>query len=403
MAILLLMSALISGSEVAYFSLTPADMHKLSGDDSKDSKRIIALKEKPRILLATILICNNFVNIAIVIISYLMTSELLSADTLERWAQGVTSILPIRLSIDQISSALEFCITIIGATFILVLFGEVTPKIYANVNNKRMARFMARPLSALTILLGPLSHILVQWASWFENRLGKDGDHLKNIKHDLDKAIELTVSHEQDSEKEIDILKSIVKFGDVSAKQIMRSRVDVIALDIESTFSEVLKTVTESGYSRIPVYEEDFDKIKGILYAKDLLIHLNEGDAYHWQKLIRTDVKFVPEAKKINELLKEFQQERTHMAIVVDEFGGSAGIATLEDVMEEVIGDIRDEFDEESEVDYEKLDNQNFVFEGKTLLNDMCRVLGIETDTFDKIKGDADSLAGLLLELLGRI
>ncbi len=401
--VLIIMSALISGSEVAYFSLTPADLHELASEDTNSSKRILHLKEKPRILLATILICNNFVNIAIVILSYFLTSELLPPDTLLAWGESLQRTLPGTLSIGRIATALEFCITVVGATFLLVLFGEVTPKIYASVNNRSMARFMARPLSALTILFGPVSRILVGWSKWFETKLGKDGDQVRNIKDDLDRAIELTVSHEKDSEKEIDILKSIVKFGDVSAKQIMRSRVDVIALSIDSNFSEVLHTVRDSGYSRIPVYEEDFDQINGILYAKDLLVHLQEGENYRWQDLIRTDVKFVPEAKKINELLKEFQQERTHMAIVVDEFGGSAGLVTLEDVMEEVIGDIRDEFDEETEVDFERLDSQNFVFEGKTLLNDMCRVLGINTSTFDNLKGDADSLAGLLLELLGRI
>lgn len=395
-------SALISGAEVAYFSLSPADLHLLANEGSTNSKRILQLRENPRMLLATILISNNFVNIAIVILSDFIIRNILSQETFLMWASNMPALFTHNFSETALAKAIEFTMTVVGATFLLVLFGEVAPKIYANINNKQMARMMARPLMFLRTLFSPISRILVNWSSRFEDRLAHDTVRSKNRKDDLDKAIELTVSHELNSEKEIDILKSIVKFGDVSVKQIMRSRVDVVAIDINSKFSEVLKTVKESGYSRIPVYEDDFDNIKGILYAKDLLLHLNEGDQFTWNKLIRQDVKYVPEAKKINELLTEFQQERTHMAIVVDEFGGSGGLVTLEDVMEEVIGDIRDEFDEEIEVEYEKIDDFNYVFEGKTLLNDLCRVIGISTDTFEAVK-DADSVAGLILELLGRI
>ncbi|MBK8502300.1 MAG: gliding motility-associated protein GldE [Saprospiraceae bacterium] len=304
---------------------------------------------------------------------------------------------------EGIAKAIEITLTVVGATFLLVLFGEVAPKIYANVNNKQMARMMSGPLVFLKTLLFPISRILVTWSTRFEKRLAQDTNRNRSRKDDLDKAIELTVSHEQNSEKEIDILKSIVKFGDVNVKQIMRSRVDVVALDIDSSFDVVMKIVKDSGYSRIPVYEEDLDNIQGILYVKDLLLHLNEQNEFAWNTLIRPEVKYVPEAKKINELLTEFQQERTHMAIVVDEFGGSGGLVTLEDVMEEVIGDIRDEFDEEIEVEFEKIDEFNYIFEGKTLLNDLCRVIGINTDTFEQVKGGADSVAGLILELLGRI
>jgi gliding motility-associated protein GldE len=395
---------MISGAEVAYFSLSPADVHLLANESSPTSKRILQLREQPRMLLATILIANNFVNIAIVILSDFLIRNIFPQETFQAWAESIHT-----LSIFQnvnpagISKGIEFLLTVVAATFLLVLFGEVAPKIYANINNKKMARTMAKPLLLLKTIFYPISKILVTWSNRFEGRLSQDTNRSKNRKDDLDKAIELTVSHEQNSKKEIDILKSIVKFGDVNVKQIMRSRVDVIAIGIESSFSEVMKIIKDSGYSRIPVYEEDFDKIKGILYVKDLLLHLNEGDTFNWRELVRQDVKYVPEAKKINELLTEFQQERTHMAIVVDEFGGSGGLVTLEDVMEEVIGDIRDEFDEEREVEFEKLDEYNYVFEGKTLLNDMCRVVGISTDTFEEIKGGADSLAGLILELLGRI
>lgn len=395
-------SALISGAEVAYFSLSPADLHLLANEGSSNSKKILQLRENPRMLLATILISNNFVNIAIVILSDFIIRNMFQRGTFVQWATNMPDFLLNNFAETSIATAIEFTLTIVGATFLLVLFGEVAPKIYANVNNKKMARMMASPLIFLRTLFSPISKILVNWSAKFEERLAQDTVRSKSRKDDLDKAIELTVSHELNSEKEIDILKSIVKFGDVSVKQIMRSRVDVVALDINSTFAEVMKIVKESGYSRIPVYEDDFDNIKGILYVKDLLLHLNEDDKFAWKNLIREDVKYVPEAKKINELLTEFQQERTHMAIVVDEFGGSGGLVTLEDVMEEVIGDIKDEFDEEIEVEFEKIDEFNYIFEGKTLLNDLCRVIGISTDTFEEVK-DADSVAGLILELLGRI
>lgn len=402
--VLLLCSAFISGSEVAYFSLNPSDIHVFSSDEKPSSHRILQLRERPRILLATILISNNFVNIAIVILSDYLLRNLLPEQVFLDWANQLrTSTLFANTELDALARALSFTLTVVGATFLLVLFGEVAPKIYANVNNRHMARMMSRPLMFLRSLFNPVSRVLVNWSNWFERRLGQEPGRNRSRKDDLDKAIELTVSHELNSEKEIDILKSIIKFGEVSAKQIMRSRVDVIAIAIESSFKEVMHVVQRSGYSRIPVYEEDFDNIKGILYVKDLLMHLNEAEDFQWQDLIRKDVKYVPEAKKINELLTEFQQERTHMAIVVDEFGGSGGLVTLEDVMEEVIGEIRDEFDDDIEVEFEQIDERNFVFEGKTLLNDMCRVLGINTDTFEKVKGGSDSVAGLILELLGRI
>ena len=402
--VLLLCSAFISGSEVAYFSLNPSDIHVFSSDEKPSSHRILQLRERPRILLATILISNNFVNIAIVILSDYLLRNLLPEQVFLDWANQLrTSTLFANTELAVLARALSFTLTVVGATFLLVLFGEVAPKIYANVNNRHMARMMSRPLMFLRSLFNPVSRVLVNWSNWFERRLGQEPGRNRSRKDDLDKAIELTVSHELNSEKEIDILKSIIKFGEVSAKQIMRSRVDVIAIAIESSFKEVMHVVQRSGYSRIPVYEEDFDNIKGILYVKDLLMHLNEAEDFQWQDLIRKDVKYVPEAKKINELLTEFQQERTHMAIVVDEFGGSGGLVTLEDVMEEVIGEIRDEFDDDIEVEFEQIDERNFVFEGKTLLNDMCRVLGINTDTFEKVKGGSDSVAGLILELLGRI
>ena len=222
-------------------------------------------------------------------------------------------------------------------------------------------------------------------------------------REDLDEAIELTVSNEKDAGQEADLLKRIVKFGDMAVTQIMRSRLDVVAVNVSIDYRELLEVVRESGYSRIPVYEEDFDNVKGILYVKDLLGHLNENEDFRWQDLIRSNILFVPEAKKIDALLKDFQRQHLHMAIVVDEYGGGSGLVTLEDIMEEIIGDIKDEFDDEPELIYQQIDERNYVFEGKTLLNDVCRVLNIKTTYFDDVKGEADSLAGLVLEMEGEL
>jgi len=403
--ILLLMgSALISGSEVAFFSLDQNDIKTFEEEDSASAKTILRLRRAPRRLLATILIANNFINIAIVIVSDYIVWNFVSEEMFLSWSEQLLNTTAWPLSSFFLARFLNFLITVVSVTFLLVLFGEVAPKVYANLNRASLSRFMSKPLSILNSLLSPLSGLLVSMSTSMEKRLG--GNQLSRSgtsREDIDRAIELTVKDDLHSAEEIDILKSIVKFGDVTAKQIMRSRVDVTAVDVHTPYSELLYTVRESGYSRLPVYEEDFDQIMGILYVKDLLGHLEEGEGYQWTDLIRPEILYVPENKKINELLKEFQMKRMHMGIVVDEYGGSAGIVTLEDVMEEVIGDIKDEFDQEDEVDFVKLDSNNYIFEGKTLLNDVCRVVGISTDTFDEWKGDADSIAGLFLEWTGKM
>ncbi|MCB0628636.1 MAG: gliding motility-associated protein GldE [Lewinella sp.] len=400
---LLLCSALVSGSEVAFFSLTPNDFEKLNQENTGSSRRILYLKDKPRKLLATILISNNFINIGIVILSEYVLSSMLSAELFNSWAESLSPALNwLNLSQEDLAKGFKFLLTVVLVTFLLVLFGEVAPKVYARINNLRLARAMAAPLDILMRLLSPISAILVNWTKVLEGRLllTAAGAGLAS-REDIDEAIELTVSNEEDSGQEVDLLKSIVKFGEVSVKQIMRSRIDVIAVDHRISYHELLEVVRESGYSRIPVYDEDFDKVIGLLYVKDLLGHLNQKEDFHWQQLIRTNVLFVPEAKKIDDLLREFQKEHLHMAIVVDEYGGSAGIVTLEDIMEEIIGEIQDEFDEDPEVIYHQVDERNFVFDGKTLLNDVCRIVGVDTSTFDEVKGESDSVAGLLLELTG--
>lgn len=401
--LLLLCSALVSGSEVAFFSLTPNDFEKLEQDNTGSSRRILFLKDKPRKLLATILISNNFINIGIVILSEFVLSNLLAPSVFDHWAETITDGIGwISFSKENLAVVFNFLITVVSVTFLLVLFGEVAPKVYARINNLRLARVMSTPLGILMRLLNPFSVILVNWTKVLEGRLliTAAGAGLAS-REDIDEAIELTVSNGGDSGQEVDLLKSIVKFGEVSVKQIMRSRIDVIAVDHRISYPELLEVVKQSGYSRIPVYEEDIDNVIGLLYVKDLLGYLHHDESFSWQKLIRTNVLFVPEAKKIDDLLREFQKEHLHMAIVVNEYGGSAGIVTLEDIMEEIIGEIQDEFDEDPEVIYHKIDNCNFVFDGKTLLNDVCRIVGINTSTFDEVKGEADSVAGLLLEMTG--
>ncbi len=401
--ILLLCSALISGSEVAFFSLTPNDIEDLKQDNSKSSERILKLKEMPRTLLATILISNNFINIGIVILSTYALNKVMPPELLATWAQPINWGW-ISFSVEQIAWLINGAITVVGVTFLLVLFGEVAPKVYANLNNVKLAKTMSGTLNFLNGMFSPMSKILVHWTRLIETRLESKAQQANlTSKEDIDEAIELTVSNDANAKAEVDILKSIVKFGDVTVKQIMRSRVDVMALDFRTGFKDIIKVARRSGYSRIPIYDDDFDSVTGILYTKDLVGHLEEGDNYEWQALIRTNVLYVPEAKKISDLLREFQKEKLHMAIVVDEYGGSSGIITLEDILEEVIGEIKDEFDDMVELDFKKIDDYNFIFEGKTLLYDMCRVIDLETTTFDDVKGDADSIAGLMLELYGQI
>jgi putative hemolysin len=405
--VLLACSALISSSEVAFFSLNVNDVKKLEQENSYISNRILDLRDQPRKLLATILISNNFVNIGIIILSEFVLGELFT-DTLRMgWANSILFALGWQdyFSAERVAWGINFLFAVVGVTFLLVLFGEVAPKVYANLNKMKLARMMVKVLALLMSFFSPLSTPMVRGTNFIEKKLtGKNGIGTITSRKEIDQAIELAVKEDEtNTEQEIDILKSIVKFGDVSVKQIMCSRVDVVAIDFRIGFHELLDIVRTSGFSRLPVYDEDFDNITGILYVKDLLGYLEEPDDFEWQTLIRTNVMYVPEAKKINDLLREFQLERMHMGIVVDEYGGSSGLVTLEDIMEEVIGEIKDEFDDDTEVEYEKIDDYNYIFEGKTLLNDVCRIIGVDTETFNEVKGDADSVAGLLLEIIGQI
>lgn len=372
--ILLLLSALISGSEVAFFSLGAGELEELEEDAPKHS-RIKILLDKPEELLGTILISNNFVNVGIVILSTFLLNTFFSP---ELW-----------------SPLLTFIVEILAITGVLLLFGEILPKVYANTARLNFARFVVPFIFRLHKILKPISKRLSKTI----NRINIEGRTPSLSVDDLEQALELTTD-EHTTEDEQRILKGIVRFGSTTVKEVMTPRTSVIAIDIKAPFHDTLTHIVDKGYSRIPVYEEQLDQIKGLLYVKDLLPYVDASDNFRWQDLIRTPF-FVPESKKIDDLLKEFQQRRIHLAIVVDEFGGTSGVISLEDVLEEIVGEISDEFDDDDLV-YSKLDNHNYVFEAQTPLIDFCRVLDLPKDIFESVDGESDSLAGLVLELAGK-
>ena len=373
--ILLVFSAFVSGSEISYFSLKMSDLEKLKENNEKN-KLIYELIKNPNSLLATILIANNFINVAIVIIStYLASISIQFAE----------------------NTILEFIFQVVIITSLLILFGEITPKVYANQHAVKFSMWMARPLILLRKICYPITSFLVSFTTIIEKRL-KNKDLNVNI-DEISKALELTGT-DHDGKEEM-ILKSIVEFGNTDVKEIMKSRVDVVAVDKNTTYSDLLKIISSSGYSRIPVYDEQFDNILGILNIKDLIPYLSKNDKFKWIDLCRVPF-FVPENKMINDLLKEFQAKKNHIAIVVDEYGGASGIVTLEDVLEEIVGEINDEFDDDDNI-YSKLDEHNFIFEGKILLIDFLKITGCDLDLLDDIKGESDSLAGLILEHEGKI
>lgn len=369
---------MLASSEVAFFSLGPSQLEEIKNNLHRKSNNIInALLARPKRLLATLLIGNSLVNIAIIIISSFTVGQIFDFSLHPR---------------------LGFIIQVIVITFMIVLLGEVMPKVYATQKALSMAQTVAFPLYAFDKLLSPLSYVLVSLTHVIEKRLTKKGYDITI--DELTHAIDIT-SDQTTPADEKKILKGIVKFGNIDVKQIMKARVDAIALEKKFPFSKVLQIVEEAGYSRLPVYEETFDKVIGILYIKDLIAHLDKNDDFKWTTLIRPPY-FIPESKKINDLLDEFQEKKMHMAVVIDEYGSAKGIVSLEDILEEIVGEISDEFDDEEPV-YSKLDENNFVFEAKTLLNDVCRVMEIERSLFDEITGETDTLAGLVLELAGKI
>lgn len=377
MGILLICSGLASGTEAAFFTLSPAQLRELHGSSSRRHKAIRLLLENPKMLLATILIANNFVNIGIVILSTFITAQL----------RGFGE-----------NPLLVFFIQVVAVSFLILLFGEVLPKVYAAKYPLYFASMIALPMLFLRSLISPLSSLLISSTSFIDNKIKKKGysGSVKELSH----ALELMAKDSMDIDEQR-ILRGIVKFGNTDVKQIMRSRGDVDAFEYHTEFNELMAAIVESGHSRIPIYKGAFDNVSGVLYIKDLLPHFDKPAQFKWQSLIRPPF-FVPENKKIDDLLKEFQQKKNHLAIVVDEYGGTSGIVTLEDIIEEIVGDITDEFDVEDIV-YSKLDENNYIFEGKAPLIDLYRAIGIDGAVFEDAKGDADTLAGFILELSGRI
>ena len=376
--ILVVLSALLSGSEVAMFSISNKQRFDLEDQNKNANKRVLTLLKEPKKLLATILIANNFINVSIVMASNFVFNNLI--------IEG------------SISDTMNFIIQVIVITFLILLFGEVIPKVYANNYNLKFSKFMAIPLQLLKKLFYPISQILVNSTNLIDKRIEKRKESIQA--NELEHALNLTVDS-VDNEDEKKILEGIVKFGNTDVKQIMTPRTDVISFEITTPFNELMSELKEIKYSRIPVFEDSFDKIKGILYAKDLLGKMNEKKNFKWPNLLR-EPKFVPENKKLDDLLKEFQEEKTHIAIVVDEYGGSSGIVTLEDVLEEIVGEITDEFDEE-DINYKKLDELNYIFDGKTTLIDIYKLLEIDGEIFEKEKGESDTIAGFCIEQAGKI
>ncbi len=379
--ILLLCSALISGAEVALFSLTQADLEASEEQGSKSIHIITQLLKRPKKLLATILVANNFINIGIVLL-FAALSDYFFKETNTKLELGFVDI------------DLVFFIEVIIITFLILLFGEILPKVYANRNNLKFSKIMAHPLKIMDVLFTPVSMPMQNFTIWIQNRLGKQKSNL-NVDY-LSQALELT-SEEDTTKEEQKILKGIVSFGNTDTKQVMRPRIDVFALEASADFETIVPKIVKHGYSRIPVYQDSTDSVCGILYAKDLLPHLHKKE-FNWNSLLRAPF-FVPENKKLDDLMVEFQEKKIHLAIVVDEYGGTSGVVSLEDVIEEIVGDISDEFDDDDLI-YSKIDDANYVFEGKTTLKDFYRIIKLEDETtFETNKGESETLAGFVLEI----
>lgn len=381
LVILLFLSALISGAEVAFFGLSPTDLNNIEEQKSSKGNSVLKLLQKPKKLLATILIANNAINIGIVLLFSNIGDVIFSSITYMFF---------------EIISA-RFLLEVVVATFLILMFGEIMPKIYANRNRIQFSHFMAYPLRFLDVIFTPLSTPMRAATIYLHNKLGKQKSSL-SVDH-LSQALEMT-SEDDTTKEEQKILEGIVSFGNTDTKQVMRPRIDIFALDAALKFIEVLTEIKDKGYSRIPVYEDNMDTVKGVLYVKDLLPYIDRK-TFNWVSLLRPPY-FVPENKKLDDLLKEFQDQKNHLAIVVDEYGGTSGIVTLEDIIEEIVGDISDEFDDEDLV-FSKIDELTYVFEGKTTLKEFYRVARItdDEDYFEDKKGESETIAGFILEIAG--
>jgi putative hemolysin len=375
--LLLIVSFLLSGSEVAFFSLTFKDINILKTKQQPAYRRIVNLLEQPKTLLAAMMITNSFVNIGIILIFNIL---------IDGWITGL-----------HFNFITIFLIKVVAVTFLLVLVAEVLPKVWATHHKVWFAATASLIVEIFTSIFYRFSKRMVRWSDGIEKKFSSDNTAAMDSSH-LDYAIDLLPEHEATVEEK-QILKGIRKFGDTTVKQIMRTRLDVSGIDVSSTYSAAIKKVEELHYSRLPVYKNNLDEVVGMLHTKDLLPHLNEPENYDWHQLIRQPF-FVHEQKLIEDLLQEFRNRRNHFAVVVDEFGGTSGIVTLEDIMEEIIGDIKDEFDDEESAN-KKIDDFTYIFEGKTMINDVCKAMNLPVDSFEAVRGDSDSLAGLVLEIAG--
>ena len=370
---LLVFSAIISGSEVAFFSLSQTEIKKYAKEKNKRLTNAVNLLKSPDKLLANILIVNNLINVAIITLSAYFT-----------WSSFG-------------KSAYVFFILTFVVTAVIIFCGEIIPKVYASKNKKLFIKTSSLVLIPSNVIFKPLILMLIKISQAFKNN---KRELLESSKEELNKAMSLTID-KSTSKEEKDILKGIINFGSIKVKEIMKSRVDIVAFEIDESFEKISKLINKSGYSRIPVFKETIDNIEGVLYVKDLLPHLNDKN-FDWTKKIRPAF-FVPENKNIDVLFKDFQEKRVHLSLVIDEYGGVSGLVTLEDIIEEIVGDIKDEFDFEEDFYYKKIDSNTFLFDGKTSLNDLCKVLNIHKDFFDASKGESESLGGLILELNSKI
>lgn len=375
---MLLCSAMASSSETAYFSLQPNDINELESSSDRNEQLVLEIRQKPKTLLVTILIANNLVNIGITIFS--------------------TYIMNMMFNLSAYPVA-AFVINVVIVTSLILLFGEMIPKVYASKKAKSIAVMMAPILKALIVVFKPLSKIFVSSTSFIDKRLIKKTGTISLS--DLSTAVDIT-TEEGSSQDEKNMLKGIATFGEKEVSDVMKPRVNMFSVSIETTFEELMPQIIEKGFSRIPVYDKDLDDVKGLLYVKDLISHIEVND-FEWQKLIRPAF-FVPENKKINDLFQDFRTKKIHMAIVVDEYGGTSGLVTMEDIVEEIVGDISDEFDKEPENDnYKKIDDNTYIFKAQISLIDFCKIFSIDDDYFAEIEGESDTLAGLILEMEGRI
>ncbi|WP_299672410.1 gliding motility-associated protein GldE [uncultured Polaribacter sp.] len=380
---LLISSALISGSEIAFFSLNQTDLNELS-NNGKEENIVVTLLERPRKLLATILITNNFINILIVLIFASL-------------AETLFGNFKYQLNLYLFTVSIRFIVEIIVITFLILLFGEVLPKVYASRNALSFSKKMAKFIHSVNIFLTPFSMPLISITKWIEKKFGNKASNFSV--ETLSQALELT-SQGATSKDEQKILEGIVNFGNTETVQIMKPRIDIFAISDDESYEEILDKISNKGYSRNPVYHENIDNIIGVLYAKDLLAHLNKK-VFKWQNLLREPF-FVPENKKLDDLLGDFRAKKNHLAIVVDEYGGTSGLVTLEDVIEEIVGDINDEFDDD-DLSYSKIDENNYIFDGKTTIKDFCKVLDDEDEEiFEEEKGESETLAGFILEISGK-